>query len=171
MFGWLIRNEPATTWVAAFCPMTFLSNSSCNRNNFCISPSTNLLTGMPVQWETMLAISSSPTVSRIIRLAVLSVCPSFLAYKSSSSFNCFCSSGMVPYFKTAAVLRSYSRSAFAICVCRLSIWFFRSCKRVTPARSNSHRDFKPWELRERVERVDWEWGLRGWVEKMGWIGG
>ena len=74
----------------------------------CISPSSSLETGTPVQRLTTSAISSSSTSSFSRR-----VCPvsrPLLLFASS----CASSSRSLPYFSSAALFRSYARSACSI---------------------------------------------------------
>ncbi len=97
-----------TAFIASSCPTTRnLSRSSIFRS-FLTSPSSILLTGIPVHFETISAISSSSTSSFSI-LLVLSCCISF-AFSSSNSF---CRARIFPYFNSAALFRSPSLSAFS----------------------------------------------------------
>ena len=62
----------------------------------------NLATGIPVHLDIILAISSSVT---LLRSKLSSALFSFSAF-SSSIFNCFCNSGNLPYFNSAALFNS-----------------------------------------------------------------
>ena len=72
-----------------------------------LSLSTSFETGMPVQRETIFAISSSVTRSRSKVLSLVS-----LACSSFSSSCCSC--GSLPYCSSAAFVRLYSSLAFSI---------------------------------------------------------
>ena len=76
-----------------------------------LPPSSSLATGTPVHRLTTAAMSSSSTSSlsnsaRWIRWTVV----------ASSALSCFSNSISVPYFSSAARLRSYSRSAFSMSI-------------------------------------------------------
>ena len=87
-----------TRSTALSCPTTRSCKISLKFNNFSLSVSTNLETGIPVHWLTISPISSSETTSRIMRS--LSPCSSWKA--SSYSFNSFSNCGIVPYCNSAA---------------------------------------------------------------------
>ena len=108
----------ASSW-----PITLLCKMSLKCNNFSLSPSINLLTGIPVHLEMIFVISSSVTL-------FLSKPSSLLFSDISSSFsNSFCNSGSLPYFSSATLFKSYFLSACSIWafVCSISsrnFWTF-----------------------------------------------
>ena len=81
------------------CPMTRLWSSSARCSVLLRSLSFSFATGMPVQREMILAISSSVTLS------CTSDRSSSFTFSSSSS-SCFCSCGSRPYCSSAALFRS-----------------------------------------------------------------
>src|ERR1019366_2541056 len=91
----------ATAVTASSCPITRLCSSSSRWRIFRISPSSSLVTGTPVQRLTTSAISSSSTSSLII-LGPAKVLANF----SFSSASCFSRPTSLPYFSSAARLRS-----------------------------------------------------------------
>ena len=78
-------------------------------SSFSRSPSISRATGMPVQRPTIRAISSSVTLSRRSVESFSAVSARF-----SSSSSSFFKAGSLPYFSSAARLRSYVRSAASI---------------------------------------------------------
>ncbi|CJN28670.1 Uncharacterised protein [Streptococcus pneumoniae] len=95
-FGSLIpararRTASDTKLTASSCPMTRSDKICSKRNNFSRSPSTSFATGIPVQRETISAISSSLTSSRNKRFSCLLCAPI-----SSASFNSFSIAGIFP---------------------------------------------------------------------------
>ena len=112
----LRRMASLTFCTASSWPMTRWCSTSGKCSSFSRSPSISLATGMPVQRAMILAISSSVTRS-CKRLASLPAC-SALASSCSSSL---CRAGRRPYFSSAALFRSYSRSALAISPFTVSI--------------------------------------------------
>ena len=88
----------ATFSTASSCPMTRLCNMLSRFKSFSRSPSISLDTGIPVQRQMILAISSS--VTRSFKRLVLPA-PCFSA-SSSSFFSC----GILPYFSSLALFRS-----------------------------------------------------------------
>ena len=95
-----LTRRTASSW-----PTTRWWRMSSRWSSFSRSPSISLATGMPVQRSMMRAISSSVTLSRSRERALPS-----LAMASSAS-SCFRSSGMRPYWSSAARFRSYCRWA------------------------------------------------------------
>ena len=90
-----------TSFKASSCPFTLFFMFSSRWIIFSLSPPTNLLIGILVQFEIILAISSSSTVSDNI---------SFFAFLFNSS-NSFSSLGIVPCLNLAASSKSYLFSA------------------------------------------------------------
>ena len=99
-----------TLVTASSCPITLSWSIPSILRSFSLSPCISLVIGIPVQRPTILDISSSPTWSRRRLLEELLL--------SSASFSCFSSSalrlGSLPYLSSAALLRSYSLSAFSM---------------------------------------------------------
>ena len=109
----LERMIASVTFVtASSCPITRLWRTSSRPRIFVFSPSVSFATGIPVQREIILAISSSVTLSCTRERS------SFFTFSSSIS-NCFWSFGSSPYCSSAALFRSY-------CCCATWIWRFRS---------------------------------------------
>ena len=81
------------------CPMTRLWSSSARCSVLLLSLSFNFATGIPVQREMILAISSSVTLSWTSDRS------SSFTFASSSS-SCFCNCGRRPYWSSAALFRS-----------------------------------------------------------------
>ena len=100
------------------------------------SPSISLATGIPVHRSIIRAISSSVTLSRS-KECRLTDCSVFF----SSSASSFCSCGSLPYFNSAALLRSYSCCARSICALTDSISARRFCTFPIEAFSFSHFAF------------------------------
>ena len=99
----LIASE--TTLTASSCPTTRACKTFSSCKNFCISLASIFETGIPVHIETIRAISSSQTSSR-------KSCPCWPAFFSSSAVTAaifFSSSGIFPYFSSAALFKFPSR--------------------------------------------------------------
>ena len=79
-----------TSSTPSSCPITRLCNSSARCSVLLFSLSFNLATGIPVQRDTILAISSSVTLSCTRERS------SSFPFASSFS-NCFCNCGSLPY--------------------------------------------------------------------------
>ena len=128
------RIASATVLTASSCPITRLCSISSSDKSFSLSPSISLETGIPVQRQTILAMSSSVTLSCKSPFSPL---PLSAAFSLSSS--CFLSSGSLPYLSCAALLRSYSLSAVSASrftrsissrsFCTLFMLSFSFCKR------------------------------------------
>ena len=93
------RIASVTRRTPSSCPITRLCSSSSRPRSFVLSPSVSLVTGMPVQREMILAISSSVTAS-CTKLRSLSL----TCFSSISS--CCWSFGSSPYCSSAAFSRS-----------------------------------------------------------------
>ena len=93
------RMASVTRRTPSFWPMTRLCSSSSRPSSFVLSPSVSFVTGIPVQREMILAISSSVTASWT-RLRSLSL----TCFSSISS--CCWSFGSSPYCNSAAFSRS-----------------------------------------------------------------
>ena len=133
----LRRMASHTFCTASCCPMTRWCRMPSRPSSFSRSPSTSFSTGMPVQRATMRAISSSVTRSR----RRLSCAEPEVSALCSCSASCFCSSGRRPYFSSAALLRSYSRSAFSMAALVCSICSRMDCRLPMLLFSLSHRAF------------------------------
>ncbi len=110
------RTASETTLIASSWPTTRLCSTSSMRSSLSRSPSSILLTGMPVQRDTTSAISSSVTLS----------CTSLksLASSSCAAANCFSSCGSRPYWISLMRAKSWrrcaaSRSSLACSTCSL----------------------------------------------------
>ena len=90
-----------TTLTASSWPITRSWSTSSKWSSFSLSPVSILVTGMPVQRLTTLAISSSPTSSFKSWLSA-----PLAAMDSSSACSFFCSSGRRPYFSSDSLFRS-----------------------------------------------------------------
>ena len=99
----------ATAVTASSCPITRLCNSSSRCSSFCISPSSSLVTGTPVQRLTTWAMSSSSTSSLISF-----DCACCFAKASDSRATSRSSAASLPYFNSATRFRSYCLSACSI---------------------------------------------------------
>ena len=125
----LLLTASAMASIASFWPITLFCNSSSKRSNFVFSPSSILLTGIPVHLDTTSAISSASTSSLII-LAVFWSSISCFFSSSIFSSNCF----NLPYLISATVPKSPFRSACSASIlsssisclafCMASTWFF-----------------------------------------------
>ena len=115
-------------------PITLLWSCSSRLRVFCLSDSLNLLTGIPVHLDIILAISSSVTLSWTRLISLL------LDFFSASS-KAFCACGSLPYWSSAALLRSYSLLACAIWVLIWSISSFNLLTWSTEDFSLSHLAF------------------------------
>mmetsp|Transcript_12279 Transcript_12279/g.26553 ORF Transcript_12279/g.26553 Transcript_12279/m.26553 type:complete len:277 (+) Transcript_12279:166-996(+) len=128
-----------TISIASSCPTTRSRSLSAMVRTRSLSVSINLAEGMPVHTEMTLAISSGTTSSLNIgsptSWASSSACSSFVC----AICNCSSSCGSVPYFSSAALFRSYSRSAFSISSCVSAIFSFSSFTPSTALRSACHR--------------------------------
>ena len=102
------RIASETSVTASSWPTTLSCKTSSRRSSFSRSPSTSRVTGTPVHFETMSAISSCETSS-------FKSAPS-LASTASSACSFSSSSGILPCRSWATVLRSYSRSAFSMAI-------------------------------------------------------
>ena len=129
------RMASLTRRTASSCPTTFSCRMSSMCSSFSRSPSMILATGMPVHLPTTLAISSSVTLSR----SRLDCCASSASFSSFSSSALSC--GSLPYLSSAALLRSYSRSARSISPPTCSISSRSFCTLVMAAFSLSHWAF------------------------------
>jgi len=118
----------ATAVTASFWPITLSWSSSSSLSSFSLSPSTSLVTGIPVHLDTISEISFSVTSS-------LSSAVSYpLLIFSSYSLIWLSSFGISPYCISATLLKSYSLSYFSTCpfnsssfafkFLTCSIWFF-----------------------------------------------
>mmetsp|Transcript_13812 Transcript_13812/g.23553 ORF Transcript_13812/g.23553 Transcript_13812/m.23553 type:complete len:279 (-) Transcript_13812:1937-2773(-) len=130
-----------TISIASSCPTTRSLNLSAIVRTRSLSVSINFADGMPVHTDMTLAISSGTTSSRNI-FSPSSCEPS--PSSAASSFDCAacnCSSncGSVPYFNSAALFKSYSRSAFSISNCTSASFSCNSFTPSTASRSDCQR--------------------------------
>jgi hypothetical protein len=146
------RTAFETSRTASSCPTTRLVSRSSIRTSFSISPSTSLDTGIPVQRETIWAMSSSSTSS----LRSRSLCGDTpLPYSGDesgmspvsetgvsplSSSASRCSAGMTPNLSSDALPRFPSRSAR--CISERARSMFSLISRLLPMDffSSSHRE-------------------------------
>mmetsp|Transcript_3159 Transcript_3159/g.8069 ORF Transcript_3159/g.8069 Transcript_3159/m.8069 type:complete len:219 (+) Transcript_3159:1031-1687(+) len=113
-------------------------------NTLLFSESSILFAGIPVHTLITLAISSATTSSRNSFASSASPPPSASCKARSSSSGFAASSlasksGNVPYLSSAALLRSYSLSAFSISNCTSAIFSASSFTPSTASRSAFHR--------------------------------
>ena len=126
-----VTRRTASSW-----PTTrrWMTSSRCS--SFSRSPSISLETGMPVHLATMLAISSSVTVS------CTSVSPpARFSARCSASSSCFCSAGRSEYLSRAAFSYSSAICAFSMSAFICSISPLMRFTSSTPSRSDSQRAF------------------------------
>ena len=110
----LLRMASLTRRTASSWPTTRWWRMSSRWRSFSRSPSMSLATGMPVQRSMIRAISSSVTLSRSRERALPS------AAICSSASRAFFKAGILPYWSSAALFRSYSRWAFSSSALALS---------------------------------------------------
>ncbi len=149
------RMASATACTASSWPTTRSCSSSGRRRSFSRSVSISLETGMPVHRATILAISSSVTLSRSRTLS------GFSDFSASSSS--FCSLGRVPYLSSAARFRSYLRSAAAMSALVFSISSRSFCTLPMSVFSFSQRAFMALKVSRSWESCSRSRDRRSWL--------
>mmetsp|Transcript_13384 Transcript_13384/g.56054 ORF Transcript_13384/g.56054 Transcript_13384/m.56054 type:complete len:236 (-) Transcript_13384:138-845(-) len=130
----------AAGWPTTRAPSTSSSSSRRSRS-LCMS----LVTGMPVQRAITSPMSVSVTSSAMLSPPE----PSMPSAAASASSSCFCNEMSWPYLSSAALLRSYSRSACPMATLTRSISSLMSDTRETAPRVFEVEHV--WET-----RADWE---------------
>mmetsp|Transcript_13089 Transcript_13089/g.40864 ORF Transcript_13089/g.40864 Transcript_13089/m.40864 type:complete len:252 (-) Transcript_13089:1159-1914(-) len=124
----------ATAVTAALCPSTRAPKTSSSLSSLSRSDCMSFDTGMPVQRQITSPMSASVTSSATLRPPPL---PEAAAASSATS-SLFCRLMSCPYLSSAALDRSYSRSACAMATLVLSISSLISDTRATAPRASSH---------------------------------
>mmetsp|Transcript_6428 Transcript_6428/g.16336 ORF Transcript_6428/g.16336 Transcript_6428/m.16336 type:complete len:241 (-) Transcript_6428:1443-2165(-) len=135
----------ATAVTASSCPTTRKCSSSGKWRSFSFSDWTSFLTGMPVHLEMTSLMSASVTSSRSSGFAPpkapLASSRNLSARAFSASSSCFCKLWSVPYLSSAALLRSYSLSAWLASRFTRSMSSFSLCTVSISDFSDSHWAF------------------------------